>query len=63
MSKLYKIIRLYGDGRSRIVKRGLTLEEAKKWCSRPDTSSRTCTPAVHRRRGGGSDHWFDRYYE
>ena len=35
------IIRFYEDGGSRIVKRGLTEEQAKAWCNDPETSSYT----------------------
>jgi hypothetical protein len=35
--KTYKIIRFKFNGNNRIIKRGLTLEEAKEHCSREDT--------------------------
>jgi len=34
---MYKIVRFYFDRKSRIIKRGLTLEQAQAWCSREDT--------------------------
>jgi len=46
--KTYKIVRFRFNDASRIVKRGLTLEEAQAHCSREDT------------RG---DSWFDGYEE
>lgn len=62
----YDIVRLYRrDGiRPRVIKRGLTLAEARAWCARPETSSSTCTsqnnPAGMRRtRAIGA--WFDAY--
>lgn len=42
----YKIIRFRFEGTKRVVKRGLTLQEAQEHCSRDDT------------RGDG---WFDGY--
>ena len=67
-----RIVRFYEDtdrgtnGRT-IIKRGLTEEQAKKWCSDTETSSYTAQPP----RGCGGDqekiakwhedkkHWFD----
>ena len=48
----YSIIRFYRSAgiRSRVIKTGLTLEEAQKHCQNPQTSSRTCTDNVGRRR-------------
>jgi|TARA_R100000081_G_C4794907_1_gene160162 hypothetical protein len=44
----YKIIRFRFEGTSRVIKKGLTLQEAQEHCSRDDT------------RGDG---WFDGYAE
>ena len=33
----YRIVRFSIKGRRRIIRKGLTLEEAKSWCSRDDT--------------------------
>lgn len=41
MSESYKIIKFYEDGRNRVVRRGLTLEQAKQICNDPETSSMT----------------------
>lgn len=46
--KTYKIIRFRFKGNSRVIKRGLSLEEAQAWCRREDT------------HGEG---WFDGYDE
>ena len=59
----YDIVRQYQDPnkRSRVILRGLTLQEAQAHCSNPETSSRTCTSskskAITRRNG----QWFDAY--
>lgn len=44
----YKIVRFRYNGATRVIKRGLTLEEAQAHCRRPDTK--------------GPD-WFDGYTE
>ena len=61
----YRIVRMYQDSNqsSRIIKRGLTLEEAQEHCSDDETSSSTCTTQEgleHTKRLG---HWFDGYEE
>ena len=62
MSDRYRIIRFYsGDTPSRTIERGLTLEEAQAHCHDPETSSRTCTSAVGRRRTARLGAWFDGY--
>lgn len=62
MSK-YKIVRMYFRGGSRVIKTGLTLEEAQKHCSDPETSSRTCKKSVNVRRTKNLGPWFDGYSE
>ncbi len=57
----YKIVRMYFQGGSRVIKRGLTLEEAQKHCSDPETSSSTCTTAVGKARTRRMGPWFDGY--
>ena len=55
----YKVMRFYfNDRTNRILKRGLTLEEAQEHCSSKETSSSTCSNAKARRVGGK---WFDGY--
>ena len=51
----YKIVRLKLTGRARVIKRGLTLKEAREWCKNPETSGRTCSDKSNR------GHWFDAY--
>jgi hypothetical protein len=57
----YKIVRMYFQGGSRIIKRGLTLEEAQKHCTNPETSSSTCTTATGKARTRRMGPWFDGY--
>ena len=59
----YKIIRFFFNGGKRVIKRGLTLEEAQRHCSDPETSSSTCKLAVNRRRTKARGPWFDGYDE
>lgn len=42
MAKEYDIVRFFrkpqrGGNKQRIIRKGVTLKEAKEWCSRPDT--------------------------
>ena len=53
-SPSYRIVRFYRDGRRRIIKRGLTLEEAQAHCRRDDT---------HEVDEQGQVVWFDGYDE
>jgi len=59
----YKIVRHYKEYGSRVIKRGLTLEEAQEHCKDPETSSSTATSkkALDRTRRWGP--WFDGYDE
>lgn len=65
MSAVYKIIRFYErrEVPNRVVRRGLTLEEAQAHCNDPETSSRTCTKYHQKRRTRDFGHWFDGYTE
>ena len=56
----YKIIRYYLN-RRRVIKSGLTLQEAEKHCNNPETSYRTCTSAAGKRRTRLYGMWFDGY--
>jgi hypothetical protein len=60
---MYKIIRFYFNGGKRVVKNGLTLEQAQAHCSSPETSSRTCRTAKAKARTKLRGPWFDGYYE
>ena len=60
----YKIIRFYRSASKyghRVIKRGLTLEEAQAHCRNNETSSRTCTTSEARRRTARLGEWFDGY--
>ena len=61
----YRVVRIYREAgiRRREIKRGLTLKQAQEHCSNPETSSRTCTNAVGKRRTRTIGDWFDAYEE
>lgn len=59
----YKIVRFYFKGGSRVIVRGLTLEEAQQHCQDPETSSSTCTKYHNRQRTKRLGPWFDGYTE
>jgi len=59
----YKIIRMYFEGGSRVIKKGLTLEQAQAHCRDPETSSRTCKKAGNVARTQSKGPWFDGYEE
>jgi hypothetical protein len=59
----YKIVRNYFNSRPRVIKRGLTLAQAQKHCSDPETSSSTCKSASKRRYTQLHGKWFDGYDE
>jgi hypothetical protein len=59
----YKIVRYYFNRtiNSRVIIRNLTLEEAKRWCNDPESSSSTCTKSVGKARTRKIGNWFDAY--
>jgi len=60
----YNIVRFYRDHptlRRRIIIEGVTLEEAQKHCSNPETSSSTATSYTGRERTRRVGAWFDGY--
>jgi hypothetical protein len=57
----YKVIRFFFNGDRKVIKTGLTLEEAKEHCNDPETSSKTCTKAAGRNRTLAKGEWFDGY--
>lgn len=62
--KKYKIVRMYFEGwNDKIIKRGLTLEEAQAWCRDPETSSSTCKTKKAKAIFAKYGEWFDGYSE
>jgi hypothetical protein len=60
MKNEMKIIRFYFKStRQMVVKRGLTLKEARAHCSNPESDSTTCTSETAQRRTGANGPWFD----
>jgi hypothetical protein len=59
----YKVQRIYRDkpGKRRTLATGLTLEQAQKWCSDPETSSSTCITTSARACTRRNGPWFDSY--
>lgn len=60
---MYHIVRHYMNSSNRVIKRGLTLEEAQAHCKDPETSSRTATSSKARQRTKSRGPWFDGYSE
>ena len=61
---MYNIVRNYfnnGNFKTRIILRGLTLEEAQAHCQNPETSSKTCTSSSSRAITRRNGEWFDGY--
>lgn len=68
--QLYRIVRNYENGRkSRVMRKDLTLEQAREHCEDPETSSRTATKACNgneariERWHQEQKHWFDGFQE
>lgn len=61
----YNVARMYFNDEypTEIIKRGLTLEEARKHCRDPETSSSTCTEPEGKARTEERGSWFDGYEE
>ena len=59
--KNYKVIRMYFNGGKRVIKKGLTLEEAQSHCQDDETSSSTCTNSAGKARTKRLGAWFDGY--
>lgn len=60
MTPLYKIVRNYVRGERRVVlRRGLTMLEAKTHCQNPQTSSSTCTSFQGRDLAARRGPWYD----
>jgi hypothetical protein len=61
MELRYKIVRFYFNSRPRTLHRGLTLEQAQKHCSDPETSSRTAVLPLAKARTKKVGEWFEGY--
>lgn len=63
MTATYTIVRRFFDSdyAPELVAVGLTLAEAREWCSDPETSSETCTSPVAVERTALCGPWFDSY--
>ena len=48
----YRIVRFSRSGRRKIIRRGLSLADARIWCNRPDTKGTNAK---------GETTWFDGY--
>lgn len=60
MSSQYRIIRMFERNyRPRVIKRGLTLEEAQAYCADPETASETAKGARARRFTTYYGPWYD----
>ena len=60
----YKIIRNFkGDYRSEVVGKGLSLEEARRYCHGRETSSFTCVGREGKELTAKCGDWFDCYAE
>lgn len=58
----YYVKRVYQmDHPSRVLKEGLTLEEAQTHCKDPETSSRTCTEEASKKHTEQYGAWYDVY--
>jgi len=65
MAGYYRIVRHYRDAypSHRILRNGVSLEEAQRHCKDPETSSSTCTSKTGRARTRRLGPWFDGYEE
>lgn len=60
---VYNIVRFFRDSpiRRRVIRERVTLSEAQRHCSDPETSSSTCTGKSARARTRRVGAWFDGY--
>lgn len=62
--KTYRIVRMYKDTyETKVMARGLTLEEAQEHCKDPETSSSTCAELDNLEHTRDHGPWFDGYEE
>lgn len=61
--KTYKIIRFVFNGKNKIIKTGLSLEEARSHCNDPETSSSTAKSKKSLKITEEFGMWFDGFEE
>jgi hypothetical protein len=62
--KKYKIVRIFYEGYpDKTIKRGLSLEEARSWCSDPETSSSTAKSKKAQAIFAKYGEWYDGFAE
>lgn len=59
----YKIVRFFQNHPKEIIDTGLTLEQVKKHCSDPESSSKECTSIDSREVTANCGPWFDGWYK
>ncbi len=59
----FKIVRFFAQhpDKRRVVRKGLTEEQAQEHCNDPETSSTTCTNRAGKRRTRQYGDWFEGY--
>lgn len=57
----YKIVRMFLNHPTETLKKNVSLEEAQRHCSDPETSSKTCTKAENISLTERAGPWFDGY--
>lgn len=64
MATTYKIVRCFERKRGvEVIRTGLTLAEARRHCSDPETSSLTSTCPIVKAKAKRYGRWFDGYVE
>jgi hypothetical protein len=61
----YKILRFFEDTNktTKLIRSGLSLEEAQQYCDDAETSSTTCTDPAKKEYTKRHGRWFDGYTE
>ena len=63
VANLFQIVRMYhrDDVSDRVIRRNVSLSEAKQHCNDPETSSETCESPENQRHTEYYGPWFDGY--
>lgn len=63
MAETYKITRFFKSSKpsAKIIKKGLTIEQAQQWCKDPESSSITCKQILNVVDTEERGNWFDGY--